>query len=203
MGNVNPPNCVLEYPHYLPDQVKPGLPAAQIKPAAKLITSCIEYGNAGRMITAQYLGDEAEEQAAVKEDKSQCQPAAPLKSSSSAEVPRRPLAFDTDLFFPSDAEHPEQTMLALAASDPIAVDGNSYASTLDYRLMPAPNSREAVPKLVQMRIVLRGDAERLTRSLLKLRREGTRADAGRRQCASSAGTRRGPVAAGSGGAAIF
>jgi hypothetical protein len=119
-----PPNCVLEYPHYLPDPVKPGPPATQIKPATKLITSCIEYGNVGRMTAAQYLGDQAEQQAAIGEDQTQCKPLAPLKASS-AETPLRPLAFEADLFFPSDAVHPEQTMLTLAATYSIVVDGKA------------------------------------------------------------------------------
>lgn len=163
-----PPNCVLEYPHYLSSA-----PTAQTQP--KLITSCIEYGNAGRMTTAQYLGDDVEEQAAANEDKSQCKPAGPgLLKAPSAQAPLRPLAFDTDLFFPSDVKYPEKTMLALAASYSVAVDGNSYASTFDYRLTPAPNSSEAVPKLVRMRIVLRGEAERLTQFLSPQAKEPVR-----------------------------
>jgi hypothetical protein len=166
-----PPSCVLEYPHYLPDRLKPGAPAAQqTKPVTNLITSCIEYGNAGRMTTAQYLGDESEKQAAANEDQSQCKPAGPLKASL-VETPLRTLAFEADLFFPSDAEHPEQTMLALTANYSIDVDGDSYASTLEYRLKPAPNSPEAVPKLAAMRVVMRGDAERLVQFLTPRSRE--------------------------------
>jgi hypothetical protein len=164
-----PPNCVLEYPHYLQSA-----PTAQSTP--KLITSCIEYGNAGRMTTAQYLGDDAEQQAAANEDKSQCQPAGPgkLKASSADEAKLTPLAFETDLFFPSDAKYPEKTMLAMAASYSVAVEGNSYASTLDYRLTPGPNSFDAVPKLVRMRVLLRGEAERLTQFLSPQAKEPVR-----------------------------
>src|SRR5262249_54494068 len=114
-----PPNCVLEYPHYLPDPIKPGSAGAQTKPTTKLITSCIDYGNADRLTTAEYLGTEAEEEAAKREDQSQCRPAAPLKASL-PETPLRALAFDADLFFPSDAEHPDQTMLALDSTYSIA-----------------------------------------------------------------------------------
>ena len=154
-----PPNRVLEYPHYLQNAPTPK--------SVQLVTSCIEYGNAGRMTTAEHLADEAEQTAAANQNKSRCQPVGPgeLKASSAESAPLSPIAFEADLFFPSDAKYPEKTMLAMVASYSIAVDGDSYDSTLDYQLAPAPNNPDAVPKLVRMRVVLGGETERLTQFL--------------------------------------
>jgi hypothetical protein len=112
------------------------------------------------MTSVEYLGDKAEEEAAKREDLSQCQPTPPIKAAGGETGQLRPLTFSSELFFPSDFARPDQTMLGLLAAYELVADKYSYRTTFKYQLLPLPGS-EGDPTAIEMRTLLPGEAERL------------------------------------------
>ncbi len=151
-----PPHCALEYPHFL-DAENP-----KVKPKVDLITSCIEYGNAGQVTTAQYLGDEHEKDAAAKEDESKCR--SPSAPTSSSDPDLRTIDFDIELFFPSDSSKAEETMLAMEGHYTLVTKGDeAYFSQFSYKLVPAREKSKGDPEAITMKTQLSGKAEPLSK----------------------------------------
>jgi hypothetical protein len=139
-----PPQCAVEYPHYL------NADDPKTKPKTNLIKSCIEYGNAGRMTTAQYIGDEQEKEAASHEDQSNCRLPVARVSGAGADPDPRSIDFDIELFFLSDASRAQQTMLAMEAHykldpGPDFVTAGKVISRIQYELAPARQGSEGNP----------------------------------------------------------
>ena len=131
-----------------------------------VLKSCIAYGNAGALTTAEFYGDADEKQAADREDPASCKQAAPLLTSawlSGSDLERIDYAFR--LFFPSENGNAEATMLALAAHYTLKPEGTGYSSVLAYKLTRAPGRPDGDPQAIVMKPILSGPAERLTKSL--------------------------------------
>jgi hypothetical protein len=112
------------------------------------------------LTTARYLGDADEKQKADHEDLNKCRPLGPVLPSSDPDL--RPIEFEVQLFFPSDAEQVEHTMLAMEAHYTLFVESQrAYYNQIQYRLSPARKGSEGDPKAITMKTELRDNAERL------------------------------------------
>jgi hypothetical protein len=174
------PKYYLRFAWFVPDWAGFAPPAngiegrhfpADPKAAPVVLNSCIEYGNAGSLTTADFLGDADEKQAADLEDKSACKPPAPVKTASVSDL--EPIDYAFHLFFPSENGNAEATMLAFDAKYVLKPEGSGYSSTVDYRLSRAPDRPEGDPKAIVMRPLLTGAAEGLTKFLYSQNSSGT------------------------------
>lgn len=146
-----PPADGIEGKHYPTDP----------KTVPLVLKSCIEYGNAGALTTAQFYGDADQKQAAGREDQSACRPAAPVKSAAQSGGGLEPINYAFRLFFPSENRNAEATMLAFAAHYTLQPEGSGYSSAIIYELTRAPGRPEGDPEAIVMKPILSGAAERL------------------------------------------
>jgi hypothetical protein len=126
-----------------------------------VLKSCIEYGNAGALTTAQFFGDAAEKAAAAREDQVACKAAAPVKGVSISGSDLEPIDYPFRLFFPSENQNAEATMLALVATYTLKPEGTGYSSAIAYKLTRAPGRPDGDPQAIVMKPILSGAAERL------------------------------------------
>jgi hypothetical protein len=165
------PKFYLRFAWFVPDWAGFAPPADGIegkhypdpKAVPMVLKSCIEYGNAGALTTAQFFGDADEKQAADREDQSSCKPAAPVRSASLSGSDLEPFDYEFRLNFPSENANAEATMLALSAHYTLKPEGSSgYSSAIAYKLTRAPGRPEGDPQAIVMKPILSGAAERLT-----------------------------------------
>jgi hypothetical protein len=177
------PKFYLRFAWFVPDWAGFAPPAdgiegkhypADPKIVPMVLKSCIEYGNAGALTTAEFFGDADEKQAAGREDQAACKPAAPVKSAALSGGDLEPIQYAFRLFFPSDNRNAEATMLALFANYTLKPEGPlGYSSTIDYKLTRAPGRPDGDPQAIVMKPILSGAAERLTSFLNAQNPSGT------------------------------
>jgi len=157
MAGFAPPVTNIEAKHYSEAQ----------NPERLVLNSCIQYGNADALTTAQFLGDKAEKNLVDQEDQSACRPSPPVKNASPVSLTLEPIEFDMHLFFPSNLAKSYDTMLVLSAHYDIGIGTEGFSGTWLYKLSRLPGREEGDPASIVMEPILRGPAERLTRFFLE------------------------------------
>lgn len=142
---------------------------------AKPINGCLKYGNVGKTVVAQFLGTQAEEALAWKQVKNQCAglggrttPAPPPEMRTADDVQKRqggalrPITFEFEINFPSDFEHPHDTMLDLKGTVFLKlISGKEYQLGVNYVVSKFDGRPKGDPSIVRVQPGFTGPAEQL------------------------------------------
>jgi hypothetical protein len=157
-----PPNEYREGCHYSSDP----------KYAQFILDSCLEYGNVNATTKAQLWGDTILEERAKQEAKNGCKQNISVKTN--LESGLNPLKMLINLFFPSDAKAPKETMLNMTGEFSLEPEGKrEYTVKLNYHLARYAGREKGNLSVVRLRPVLSGGMEQIAPFFLKTYPNGT------------------------------
>lgn len=150
---------------------------------ARPIEGCIQYGNLGRKVVAQFLGDANDERRSANNTAEvECRKELGLDSAPAedvVELPPNGISEESRIFVPSDLSDPLNSMLEVNFSYGVKQQAEGYDSFFAYSAKPYKGSTKANPEAVHLRSRFTPDAKVLygawseaTSNYIQLAKEG-------------------------------